>query len=40
MTNGVKHGGVLIPTLFGVYVDGMLLKLKESCMSHWGCILW
>ncbi len=29
-TNGVKHGGVLSPTLFGVYTDGMLLQLKES----------
>ncbi len=29
MTNGVKQGGVLSPTLFGVCIDGMLLQLKE-----------
>lgn len=29
VTNGVKQGGVLSPTLFGVYVDGMLVNLKE-----------
>ena len=29
VTNGVKQGGVLSPTLFGVYVDGMLKHLKD-----------
>lgn len=28
VTNGVKQGGVLSPTLFGIYVDGLLTKLK------------
>ncbi len=30
VTNRVKHGRILSPTLFGVYIDGMLLQLKES----------
>ena len=30
VSNGVKQGGVLSPTLFGVYIDGMLTRLKES----------
>ncbi len=34
VSNEVKQGGVLSPTLFGEYVDGMLEKLKE-CM--YGC---
>ncbi len=34
VSNGVKQGGVLSSTLFGVYVDGMLEKLKES---EYGC---
>ncbi len=34
VSNGVKQGGVLSPTLFGVYVDGMLDKPKES---GYGC---
>ena len=29
-TNGVKQGGVLSPTLFAVYIDGMLKQL-EAC---------
>jgi hypothetical protein len=29
-TNGVKQGGVLSPTLFAIYIDGMLSQL-ESC---------
>ncbi len=29
VTNGVQQGGVLSPTLFSVYIDGMLLQLKE-----------
>ncbi len=30
VTNRVKEGAVLSPTLFGVYIDGMLHQLKES----------
>ena len=32
--NGVKQGGVLSPTLFSIYVNGLLDKLK---MSGYGC---
>lgn len=36
--NGVKQGGVLSPVLFAVYIDGLLLRLKQSgigcCMSN------
>ena len=28
-TNGVKQGGVLSPTLFAVYIDGMLRQLEQ-----------
>ena len=42
--NGVKQGGVISPTLFTCYVDGMLQKLKDSKLgcnvgSHYiGCV--
>ena len=29
-TNGVKQGGVLSPIMFAVYIDGLLVKLKNS----------
>lgn len=29
-TNGVKQGGVLSPTLFAIYIDGMLKQLESS----------
>jgi len=29
VSNGVKQGGVLSPTLFNVYVDGMLQRMKQ-----------
>ncbi len=35
--NGVKHGGVLSPILFAVYIDALLGRLKElrwDWMSH------
>ncbi len=34
--NGTKQGGVLLPILFAVYIDGMLERLKESGI---GCYL-
>ena len=36
VSNGVKQGGVLSPTLFSMYIDKLLLKLKES---GYGCHL-
>ncbi len=30
VSNGVKHGEVLSPVLFAVYIDGLLTKLKNS----------
>ena len=27
--NGVKQGGVLLPTIFAVYSDGLLKRLKD-----------
>ncbi len=30
LMNGVKQGGVLSPTLFTLYINGLLLRLKES----------
>ena len=36
--NGVKQGGVLSPILFAMYIDGLLVRLKESgigcCMGN------
>ena len=33
-TNGVKQGGVLLPILFGVYIDELLYRLSQS---GYGC---
>jgi hypothetical protein len=30
VTNGVKQGGVLSPILFGIYMDGLLKRLKNT----------
>ena len=35
-TNGVKQGGVLSPILFAVYVDELLIRLKNS---GYGCMI-
>ena len=34
MTVDVKQAGVLSPTLFAIYVDGLLQELQKSC---YGC---
>ena len=36
VSNGVKQGGVISPILFSIYIDKLLLKLKES---GYGCHL-
>ena len=33
-SNGVKRGGVLAPTLFGIYIDELLSMLRNS---YYGC---
>ena len=32
-SNGIKQGGVLSPILFCVYIDELLLRLKNSCLG-------
>ena len=34
--NGVKHGGVLSPVLFSIYMDELLVRLKSS---GFGCYI-
>ena len=36
LSNGVKQGGVLSPILFTIYIDQLLIDLKES---GFGCYL-
>ena len=30
IANGVKQGGVLSPILFGIYMDNLIKRLKDS----------
>ena len=36
-TNGVKQGGVNSPTLFCVYIDGLLDELEQSGVGCYCC---
>ena len=36
MSSGVRQGGVLSPVLFNLYVDDVLMELRQS---HYGCIV-
>ena len=46
ITNGVKQGGVLLPLLFGIYVDHLIERLRESGLGctvgpHFaGCVVY
>jgi len=33
--NGVKQGGILRPVLFCIYIDGLLVRLKQSKIGCW-----
>ena len=33
--NGVKQGGILSPVLFCIYIDGLLVRLKQSKIGCW-----
>ena len=33
LLNGVKQGAVLSPILFTIYIDGLLDRLKQSCVG-------
>jgi len=33
--NGVKQGGIVSPILFYVYIDGLLLRLRDSKTGCW-----
>ena len=39
-SNGVKQGGVLSPLLFIVYLDQLILALKESGIGCHLCHMW
>ena len=36
VSNGVKQGGIIGPILYCIYIDGLLLKLKNS---GYGCTM-
>ena len=33
VTNGVRQGGILSPFLFSVYIDDLLIKLKNNAVG-------
>ena len=36
VTNGAKQGGILLPLLFNIYMDGLNISLNEKAI---GCFI-